>query len=88
MLRKSQNIDDVNYGSMKRNTINPVSMKVFLDGEEDNFLSYKVEEMVRGDVILSLTLPTKVGYLKVGANSEADKTYQKWVCYLLRLDGM
>ena len=73
-------------------------MKVFLDREEDSFLFHKVEETACGDAILPLTLPTKVGYLKVGGNSEADDhkltawdwqdEYQKGACYLLTLNGM
>lgn len=65
-------MDDLNYGSVQRNTINPVSMKVFLDREEDSFLFHKVEETACCDAILPLTLPTKVGSLKVGGSSEAD----------------
>lgn len=57
---------------MKRNTINPVSMKVFLDGEEDSFLFHKAKETACGDTILPLTLSTKVGDLKVEGNLEAD----------------
>lgn len=76
--------------------INPVSIKVFLDGEEDSFLFHKVKKTACGDVILPLTLSTKVGYLKVEGNLEADNhklnewqdEYQKWVCHLLRLHGM
>lgn len=37
-------MDDLNYGFMKRNIINFVLMKVFLDGEEDSFLFYKVRK--------------------------------------------
>ena len=47
-------------------------MKVFLDGEEDSFLFHKVKETACGKTILPLTLSTKVGYLKVEGNSEAD----------------
>lgn len=91
-------MDDLNYGSVQRNTINPVSMKVFLDREEASFLFHKVEETACGDAILPLTLPTKVGSLKVGGSSEADDhkltdwdrqdEYQKEICYLLTLNGM
>lgn len=41
-------MDDLNCGSMKRNTIDP-SLKVFLNEEEDGFLFHTVEETTCGD---------------------------------------
>lgn len=57
---------------MKRDKINPVSMKVFLDGEEDSFLLHKVENYLVVMQFPPLSIIHRGGLFEVGVHSEAD----------------
>lgn len=57
---------------LQRDKINPVSMKVFLDREEDSFLLHKVENRHVVMQSLPLSITHRGGLSEVGAHSEAD----------------
>lgn len=57
---------------LQRDKINPVSMKVFLDREEDGFLLHKVENRHVVTQSPPLSITHRGGLSEVGAHPEAD----------------